>query len=96
VKDVLTKEEIYSGEHFDIAPDVVINPVDGYDPKGSFGKKTLTGKGPIVGMHTHHNAMLWVRGHDLRSGGSIVDVTPTIFRLLGVKPPDDLDGRSLV
>jgi predicted AlkP superfamily phosphohydrolase/phosphomutase len=96
IKDILTKEEIYSGEHFDIAPDIVINPVDGYDPKGAFGKKTLSGRGPIVGMHTHHNAMLWVRGCELRTGGSVVDVPTTVFDLMGIEPPGDLDGRSLL
>jgi predicted AlkP superfamily phosphohydrolase/phosphomutase len=96
IRDILTKDEIYSGPHFDIAPDVVINPVDGYDPKGAFGKKTLSGKSPIVGMHTYHNAMLWVRGRDLKTGGSVVDVPATIYEIMGIAPPHDLDGRSLL
>jgi predicted AlkP superfamily phosphohydrolase/phosphomutase len=96
IKDVLKKEDIYSGEHFDIAPDVVINPVDGYDPKGAFGKKSLTGKGPIVGMHTYHDAMLWVRGHELKTGGSVVDVPATIYEIMGIELPADFDGHSLL
>lgn len=96
VRDVLMKEEIYSGEHFESAPDIVINPVDGYDPKGAFGKKTLTGRGPIVGMHTYDDAMLFVRGRDLKTGGTIVDVPVTVYDLMGIDPPDDLDGRSLL
>jgi predicted AlkP superfamily phosphohydrolase/phosphomutase len=96
VKKVLTKEEIYSGPHFDAAPDIVIDPVDGYDPKGAFGKKMLSGKGPIVGMHTHHNAMLYVSGRNLAEGGSVTDVSRTIYDIMQVQPPDDLDGRSLL
>ena len=96
IKDVLTKEEIYDGPHFDIAPDLVINPVDGFDPKGAFGKKTLSGKGPIVGMHTFHDAMLFVRGHELASGGSVLDVPMAIYEILGMQPPEDLDGKSLL
>ncbi len=96
IKDVLTKDEIYSGPHFEIAPDVVINPVDGYDPKGAFGKQTLSGKGPIVGMHTHHDAMLFVRGQELMEGGSVLDVPMTIYDIMGIQPPEDLDGRSLL
>jgi predicted AlkP superfamily phosphohydrolase/phosphomutase len=96
IKDVLTKEAIYSGPHFDVAPDLVINPVDGYDPKGAFGKKTLSGKGPIVGMHTYHNAMLYVSGRNLAEGGSVMDVPMIIYDILGERPPDDLDGRSLL
>jgi predicted AlkP superfamily phosphohydrolase/phosphomutase len=96
IKDVLAKEEIYTGPHFDIAPDLIIDPVDGYDPKGAFGKKSLSGKGPIVGMHTYHNAMLFVRGRDLTGGGSVMDVPLTIYDIMGLKAPDDLDGRSLL
>jgi len=96
IKDVLAKEDIYSGPHFDVAPDLVINPVDGYDPKGAFGKKTLSGRGPIVGMHTYHDAMLYVSGRNLSGGGSVVDVPMTIYDILGERPPGDLDGRSLL
>ncbi len=96
IKDVFTKDELYSGPNFEIAPDIVINPVDGYDPKGAFGKKTLSGKGPIVGMHTYDNAMLFAQDHDLRPGGGVVDVTPTLYELLGIKPPQDFDGVSLI
>jgi predicted AlkP superfamily phosphohydrolase/phosphomutase len=96
VRDVLTKEEIYSGPHFEAAPDLVINPVDGYDPKGAFGKKTLSGKGPIVGMHTYHNAMLYVSGRELAAGGSVADASRTIYDIMEVRPPADLDGRTLL
>jgi predicted AlkP superfamily phosphohydrolase/phosphomutase len=96
ISDVLTKEQIYSGPQFDIAPDIVINPVDGYDPKGAFGKKALSGRGPIVGMHTYHNAMLYARGRELKEGGSVVDVPMTVYDIMGLKPPEDLDGKSLI
>ncbi len=96
VKDVFTKDEIYSGPNLTIAPDIVINPVDGYDPKGAFGKQTLSGKGPIVGMHTYHSAMLFVEDHDLKAGGSVVDVTSTICQVMGIERPDDFDGHSLI
>jgi predicted AlkP superfamily phosphohydrolase/phosphomutase len=96
IKDIFAKEEIYSGPNFDYAPDLVINPVDGYDPKGAFGKKSISGKGPIVGMHTYDNAMLFIKGCGLAEGGSVVDVPMTIFQIMGMKPPDDFDGRSLL
>jgi predicted AlkP superfamily phosphohydrolase/phosphomutase len=96
IKDILTKDEIYSGPSFDIAPDVIINPVDGYDPKGAFGKKTLTGKGPIVGMHTHHDAMLFIRGREVRSGGSVMDVPLAVYDIMGLEPPPDLDSHPLL
>jgi hypothetical protein len=47
-------------------------------------------------MHTHHNAMLYVSGRNLAEGGSVVDVPMVIYDILGERPPDDLDGRSLL
>jgi predicted AlkP superfamily phosphohydrolase/phosphomutase len=96
IRDILTKEEIYSGPNFEHAPDIVVNPVDGYDPKGAFGKQSLTGKGPLVGMHTYDNAMLFVRGRKIEQGGNVMDVSATVYDLMGVKPPEDADGRSLL
>jgi len=97
IKDVFTRDQIYQGPNFEQAADLVINPVNGYDPKGAFGKKTLTGKGPIVGMHTYDDALLFVRGQTLRGeGASVIDVAPTILAVMGIEPPDDFDGKSLI
>jgi predicted AlkP superfamily phosphohydrolase/phosphomutase len=97
IKDVFTREEIYSGDNLGAAADLIVNPIDGYDPKGAFGKKALTGKGPIVGMHTYDDAMLFVRGRNLKAeGASVIDVAPTILELMEVDIPADFDGRSLL
>jgi predicted AlkP superfamily phosphohydrolase/phosphomutase len=97
VKEVFTKDQIYHGPNLDCAADLVVNPVDGYDPKGAFGKPALTGKGPIVGMHTYDNAMLFVKGQVLRGeGASVIDVAPTVLKLMGIEPPADLDGKPLI
>lgn len=95
IRDVFFREDIYRGALIDLAPDIVINPVDGYDPKGAFGKSTMTGTSPVVGMHTYDNAMLFVEGKSLREG-SIVDVMPTLLDLMGIRVPSDLDGCSLI
>jgi predicted AlkP superfamily phosphohydrolase/phosphomutase len=97
VKEVFTRDQIYQGENFEQAADLVVNPVNGYDPKGAFGKKVLTGKGPIVGMHTYDDAMLFVKGQTLRAqGASVMDVAPTILKIMGIESPPDFDGRSLI
>jgi predicted AlkP superfamily phosphohydrolase/phosphomutase len=97
IKDVFTREEIYSGDNLGAAADLIVNPIDGYDPKGAFGKKALTGKGPIVGMHTYDDAMLFIRGRNLKAeGASVIDVAPTILELMEVDIPADFDGRSLL
>lgn len=92
------REELYHGPYLEQAADLILAPFDGYDPKGTLYKDTLTYKGTeLVGMHTHDDAMLYVGGHDLPATRfSVVDVMPTILEVMGVAPPADLDGRSLV
>jgi predicted AlkP superfamily phosphohydrolase/phosphomutase len=97
VKEIFAKEEIYSGENMDAAADLIINPVNGYDPKGAFGKKALSGKGPIVGMHTYDDAFLYIRGHELQAEvASVTDVAPTILKIMDNEIPGDFDGMPLV
>jgi len=94
---VYKKEEIYSGQGFDIAADLIAHPVDGYDLKGNVNKDHLGEKGPINGMHTYDDAFLFIRGKEFkREDFSIVDVMPTILDMMKVKKPDDLDGTSLL
>ena len=85
------------GPNFEYAPDLVVNPVDGYDPKGAFGKDKISGKGPIVGMHTYDDATLFARGLDLKpEGAAVIDVTTTIFEVMDADRPSDMDGKSLL
>jgi bisphosphoglycerate-independent phosphoglycerate mutase (AlkP superfamily) len=48
-------------------------------------------------MHTTPDALLYVSGVDaIDRRPSIVDVAPTILRLLGVGASEELDGRTLL
>jgi predicted AlkP superfamily phosphohydrolase/phosphomutase len=97
IERVVKREEIYSGDSFDSAPDLVAVPRRGYDLKGALNKTALTHKGELVGMHTFDDAFLFIRGEKVnRDEFSIVDVMPTILSLIGVPRPPDLDGHSLI
>lgn len=52
------KEEIYSGEMLPQAPDLVVIPRPGYDPKASVNVTSVTMKDIFTGMHTHDDAFL--------------------------------------
>ena len=92
------RKDLYHGACFDAAPDLVLQPVDGFDPKGAVHKPTLTHKGSVlVGMHTFDDAFLYVRGREIRQGTwSILDAAPTILELLGVPIPPQMDGQSVI
>jgi 2,3-bisphosphoglycerate-independent phosphoglycerate mutase len=40
--------------------------------------------------------VLTVSGLDLRHGGILADVAPTLLAMLDVEPPDAMTGRSLI
>lgn len=97
IEKVYRREEIYSGQCYDQAPDLVAMPRRGYDLKGSIKKDVLTDKGVINGAHTYDNAMIYIQGHEIsKHEAAIVDVMPTILHLMDVRIPEDVDGSVLI
>jgi predicted AlkP superfamily phosphohydrolase/phosphomutase len=97
IERVYKREEIYSGECYPQAPDLVAMPCRGYDLKGSVKKAVLTEKGVINGAHTYNDAMIYIQGQDInKQEVAIVDVMPTILRLMDVPIPRDVDGSVLI
>jgi predicted AlkP superfamily phosphohydrolase/phosphomutase len=92
------REELYHGPYLEQAADLILAPYDGYDPKGSLFRETLTYKGDeLVGMHTFDDAMFYVGGQTVQPVRfSVLNVMPTILHLMGVPVPTGLDGKSLL
>ncbi len=95
---VFKREELYHGPYLEQAADLILAPHDGYDPKGPLYKDALTFKGDeLVGMHTFDDAMFYVGGHSIpQTRFSVLNVMPTILRVLDVPQPPGLDGESLM
>ncbi|MEJ2733454.1 MAG: alkaline phosphatase family protein [Anaerolineae bacterium] len=95
---VFPREDLYHGPYLEQAADLILAPHDGYDPKGSLYKETLTYKGDeLVGMHTYDDAMLYVGGRTIPPARfSVLNVMPTILDLMQVPHPPGLDGVSLI
>ncbi len=99
VRKAYRREEIYDGPFLEEAADIILAPHDGYDPKGALLKDSLTGQDEMmVGMHTYDDAFVFVAGNDGQDGSTanVLDVAPTILDLLGIEPPGELEGTSLV
>jgi len=97
IRHVYKRDEIYSGPEINRAPDIVAMAHDGYDLKGGMNKRGLLDKTELVGMHTYDDALVYIKGHEIKkSDPEIVDLMPTILKLMKVELPDDLDGKSLV
>jgi len=97
VEKVFFREDIYKGNYFKRAADIIVIPHNGYDFKGNLTADHLTFKGELVGMHTYDDAMLYFDDTDLREGEiNIIDVLPTIFNIMKVEIPPIIEGKSLI
>jgi predicted AlkP superfamily phosphohydrolase/phosphomutase len=94
VPRVFARDELYRGPAVPEAPDLVVHFSDGYDPKGALGRSEVFGRSALTGMHTYDDALFLVNRPGVPTDGlDIVDLAPTVLALLGVSPPDDMDGR---
>jgi len=95
---IFKKEDIYHGQHVNLAPDILI-VWNKYYPVSHMGKSQWSE--PVVpGIHTRQGVLM-AYGPDIRSeglrltGSRIYDITPTILHLLGLPISKDMDGRVL-
>ncbi len=94
---VFRREELYAGDAFDLAPDLIAMPAEGYDLKGGFDKEVLMDRGPVNGTHTFSDAMFFInRKADLPQQIRLIDVFPTLFDAVGLDVPVGVDGRSVI
>jgi predicted AlkP superfamily phosphohydrolase/phosphomutase len=97
IDQVFRKEELYSGSYLEQAPDLILFSESRYDIKGSLSKEHLSGKGKFSGMHTQHDALLYIR--ELGSNREriyLIDLAPTILNFLELPIPSSIDGASLL
>jgi len=95
-KQIFKKEEVLSGPYLDSAPDIIVDPNDGYDLKAGLKKDSIFETGPLSGMHTYYDAMLYLPGDSPITKRPVVyDLPATILDILDLPIPDDFDGKPI-
>jgi predicted AlkP superfamily phosphohydrolase/phosphomutase len=98
VRRVYTRDELYSGPCFGLAPDLCVQSNYGYDLKGAVNKKELMDREVFTGMHTQDDATLYVSdGAEALATDrpNITDVAPSVLDRMGLPVPGGMDGRSV-
>jgi predicted AlkP superfamily phosphohydrolase/phosphomutase len=95
--EIYRKEEIYSGEFLDEAPDIVYS-LDNWDYTQKLALVGEIFKDPRdLGNHKQ-NGIIIASGKHIKSGrvdGNLIDIAPTILNLFGIRKPASIDGKVL-
>lgn len=102
IRSVEFKEDVYSGTHFEKAPDILLKPAEGYYLTAKFGSTVFSKRtNPMPNSGQHEPEGIFVAsGPDVRSmdrahPNHITDVAPTILRLHGYGVPEAMDGTPI-
>lgn len=102
VKHVYEREEIYSGEHLELAPDIVFEPAEGYEmtPEIAYEGSTFVDvRDKGRGIHAQSGILIMAgpgaQQQSTRGQAEIIDLAPTALYLLGLPVPSEMDGRVL-
>ncbi len=105
IKAVYKKEEIYSGEALEDAPDLIIVPEDGYYIPGIDMERIIEGtffdNNPRkTGIHRPYGVFLaYMKDNKIKTNRKtikIVDVFPTVLAFFGFKTPKQCDGKQIL
>lgn len=104
VERVYEREELYEGPHAELGPDLTVVLGDWrYRTIGLYDFTTNRVISPAFGPTGDHRmeGILVASGPPFRPGSApgadadLLDIAPTVLRLLGITPPADMDGRVL-
>ena len=104
LKEIYTREELYSGPFANQAPDILFQLDPDFYPSGDLADPwmvQISDPGPDAwsGVHTP-DGILIARGSKINpgitiEGANIIDLAPTILYALGLPIPADMDGKVL-
>lgn len=91
-------EDVYSGDHLDDAPDLMLVAADEWEVYGGVTPSVVERQATSWTSGNHPIGMLLVHGADVTAGElrtrSILDVAPTVLRYLDAPVPTDMNGEA--
>lgn len=98
VEKVWKREDIYSGDSVEVAPDIVFRLRKNYTARNTFSKHLFTNKEEYGGIH-RSDGVFAAFGKPIKNGSiensSIQDIHPTVLKCFGVSPENCVDGNVI-
>lgn len=102
IRSVEFKENVYSGTYFEHAPDILLEPAEGYYLTAKFGSTVFSERTkpmPNSGQHEPEGIFIAsgpdVHSTDREDPNHITDVAPTILHLYDYEVPSTMDGTPI-
>jgi predicted AlkP superfamily phosphohydrolase/phosphomutase len=99
VSKVWKREELYSGEKVDSAPDVIFELNMNYTPRGYVSKNLFDEKKNYTGIHAQYGIFFaygpGIKKSEKLDGLDLLGIAPTTLHLLDLPIPGDMDGKVI-
>jgi len=99
LSDVEGASEVYSGEHLDAAPDIMLTAKEGWEIYGGLAESAFVDQATSWTSGNHPTGILLLAGDDIESTTlperSILDVMPTVLSYMDCPLPTDIDGECI-
>jgi predicted AlkP superfamily phosphohydrolase/phosphomutase len=93
-KEVYKNNEIYNGAFLNISPDIILIPNEGYLAVGDFSSQLFECSYKETGTHKQGGILIVNKKFEIKEA-SIMDIAPTVLRLMKINIPEDFDGKPL-
>lgn len=106
VESALSREDVYFGKNLESMPDIVVKLKKGYMGEASWADRRKMLKGQVFALYPkpvlnhHEDGIFFFCGPDVKEEVnlgdiSILDICPTILHAMGLKVPEDIDGKAI-
>jgi predicted AlkP superfamily phosphohydrolase/phosphomutase len=97
---IYPRDQVYKGDRLGSAPELLIVPRDDINIKTDpFSRSVLSRSGSFAKANHGSNGIFLATGPNIKKSGgldvSVEDVAPTALALMGIRPPDSMDGHTL-
>lgn len=100
VREVYRREDLYTGEHVDKAPDLIFDQRPGVHTSEAMGRDEVFSEPTNWRGENVPEGMVLFHGDDVQAGDlgeiQITDIAPTILHWMGHAVPSDMDGEPVL